>query len=125
MSDGSLPIPSYGPQFQQVSLEMERFETLRRITEQFVMNAVELQSWKDYLKDDMVVAMTYHVFGQRLDEQTVEYPADWWQHFKQRWFPAWALRRWPVLNTVRTMKLMGFYPELLGRDRYLHVMVTP
>jgi hypothetical protein len=26
----------------------------------------------------------------------VAVPKDWWQHFKQRWFPGWALRRWPV-----------------------------
>lgn len=29
-------------------------------------------------------------------QATIEVPADWWQHFKQRWFPAWALRLWPV-----------------------------
>jgi hypothetical protein len=33
--------------------------------------------------------------------KTVSFPANWWQHFKQRWFPAWALDRWPVrLRTV-------------------------
>jgi len=24
------------------------------------------------------------------------WPKDWWQAFKDRWFPAWALKRWPV-----------------------------
>lgn len=33
-------------------------------------------------------------------ESRFEVPADWWQHFKQRWFPAWALERWPVRMTV-------------------------
>lgn len=38
--------------------------------------------------------------GQQKAE-TVSFPCDWWQHFKQRWFPAWALVRWPVrLGTV-------------------------
>lgn len=23
-------------------------------------------------------------------------PTSWWQHFKQDYFPRWALRRWPV-----------------------------
>ena len=27
---------------------------------------------------------------------TVEVPADWWQALKERWFPRWALRRWPA-----------------------------
>ncbi len=29
-------------------------------------------------------------------DRTVSYPADWWQAFKQRWFPARMKRRWPV-----------------------------
>ena len=30
-------------------------------------------------------------------------PVDWWQHFKQRWFPTWALWRWPVQErTIET-----------------------
>lgn len=33
--------------------------------------------------------------GHRIDIDE-EWPADWWQAFKARWFPAWALRRWPV-----------------------------
>lgn len=24
------------------------------------------------------------------------WPKDWWQAFKERWFPSWALKRWPV-----------------------------
>jgi hypothetical protein len=34
--------------------------------------------------------------GQRFEPVRVEYPADWWQALKARWFPAWAARRWPV-----------------------------
>ena len=26
----------------------------------------------------------------------VKSPANWWEHFKLRWFPSWALKRWPV-----------------------------
>lgn len=25
-----------------------------------------------------------------------EWPSTWWDAFKHRWFPKWALRRWPV-----------------------------
>lgn len=29
----------------------------------------------------------------QVDEQ---YPATWWDAFKERWFPGWARRKWPV-----------------------------
>ena len=33
------------------------------------------------------------------EQRMLSVPANWWQHVKQRWFPRWALRRWPVLHT--------------------------
>jgi hypothetical protein len=34
------------------------------------------------------------------EQRLLEVPANWWEHFKERWFPAWALKRWPVLTKV-------------------------
>jgi hypothetical protein len=47
----------------------------------------------------------------------VSYPATWWQAFKQRFFPSWALNRWPVqLTTVKrdpvTVEAEALFPEL-------------
>jgi len=36
---------------------------------------------------------------------TVRYPATWVQAFKERWAPAWWLRRWPVGYEAQTMTL--------------------
>lgn len=41
-----------------------------------------------------------YLYGSGKERWRVEYPATWWEHFKQRWFPAWALRRWPVRKTI-------------------------
>lgn len=35
---------------------------------------------------------------------SIEYPASWWEHFKQRWFPAFMLKRWPVKFKVETKR---------------------
>lgn len=47
--------------------------------------------------------MTLNAFtrlaGQRFEPIHVAYPRDWWQALKQRWYPAWALARWPVVET--------------------------
>ena len=41
----------------------------------------------------------------------VRYPADWWQAVKQRWFPAWALRRWPVVEIHKRWKAVSMLPD--------------
>lgn len=33
--------------------------------------------------------------GKRIREYK-EWPKDWWQAFRERWFPVWWLRRYPV-----------------------------
>lgn len=61
--------------------------------------------------------------------EPVSYPATWWEHLKQRWFPRWALRRWPVrLTTVErppvTVRACAMFPNVSRRDDprdYLYV----
>lgn len=42
-----------------------------------------------------------------------KYPADWWQAFKERWFPGWLLKRYPVVYTHREFQVKATYPELM------------
>jgi len=51
------------------------------------------------------------VWGERLPVHQVRYPADWWQAFKERWFPDWALKRWPVRWTVYELDVAAVYPD--------------
>lgn len=45
-----------------------------------------------------------------------KYPADWWQAFKERWFPDWAKKRWPVQYTTHKIDAFVLYPELDVQD---------
>jgi hypothetical protein len=47
------------------------------------------------------MALDMHYFVLEMPTKTTKYterrfPQDWWQAFRQRWFPEWWLRRWPV-----------------------------
>lgn len=72
-----------------------------------------------------------HIKGKTVHEK-IEVPADWWQHVKQRWFPAWALRRWPARTRTIDVRVTRICPHikiddctpsyghiqfLLGRDK--------
>jgi hypothetical protein len=52
--------------------------------------------------------ITTMVAGERVKE--IKYPLDWWQAFKERWFPKLFLRRWPV--KYHTWKVDFLYPDL-------------
>lgn len=68
--------------------------------------------WVEHMAGVMRVCMERAVWGQRGDSVTVSYPADWWQHFKQRFFPRWALKRWPVLKVHETYSARVLCPDL-------------
>jgi hypothetical protein len=71
-----------------------------------------LKTYRPYMCDTssweygarMLLRLNAHVWAQKVQDEEVtlraefsaSWPATWWQHLKQRWFPAWALRRWPV-----------------------------
>ncbi len=62
--------------------------------------------------DTLVVMLDAYVYGMPKERIDVDerWPTDWWQAFRERWFPAWWLRRWPVrYNTVSVHK------QLFGR----------
>jgi len=44
-----------------------------------------------------------------MDSNVISCPADWWQHFKQRWFPDWAINRWPVRMEHRYWR--AYFPK--------------
>lgn len=56
--------------------------------------------------------LIHDVYVEPLQKATVEYPADWWQAVRARWFPAWALRRWPARMVRIEMDAAAYVPEI-------------
>lgn len=76
---------------------------------------VEERWWKE-----LVLTLTMGVYTEELQSEiivaTVDYPATWWQHFKQSCFPKCLERRFPVRMTrvekrVNVTKFVA-YPQL-------------
>lgn len=86
------------------SIELERWAVSRRVA--IPLNNFTAVLRRDFFTDDVIVDLRGYVWAQRIQNETailtVEYPATWWQHFKQRWFPRWARRRWPVRMQTKT-----------------------
>lgn len=62
------------------------------------------------IKDRLRATLSGYVWAEQPREVAVEWPADWREAFKLRWFPRWALRRWPVRMERRTLSAQVVYP---------------
>lgn len=135
MNPRSDPDAPFSP-FDTVAVKrilLQRFDLhVRRVleTRKVALNGVRIEML-DLFADAAgraAVQMSAYVWAQKLQDETValsvSYPSTWWQAFKERFFPARALRRWPVKKTTvsrahrfRTLALFPGYRYESPSDR--------
>ncbi len=84
---------------QQVMVEKVHVTCQEVLSEElFIANHVDLQAACDHVAHVMVLRLQSSVLGKQHGKIDVErqWPADWWQAVRERWFPRWWLKRWPV-----------------------------
>ncbi len=64
----------------------------------FLRNHLDLKVHLDHMARQLVLELRSFVLGKRAERIDIEekWPADWWQAVKDRWAPAWFLKRYPV-----------------------------
>ncbi len=62
-----------------------------------------------------------------MEEQVYDYPADWLEWFKQRWFPKWLIKKYPIkmarVWSVHTFPELNIPEDLIGKE-YVHFSVV-
>lgn len=70
-----------------------------------------------YDLDACAVRLKKYVWSERLADESVSWPTTWWDAFKARWFPRWALRRWPAKYSHADFRIYRGYPDLVLPDQ--------
>lgn len=77
------------------------------------------------MEEEVEFSLHGYLWGNRSKTTDISYPADWWQWFKQRWFPKWLLARFPPKMTTHTVSVSRIFPDFknpqLGRETYLPI----
>lgn len=72
---------------------------VREYGERYGLGNIDIMHPEDFEVRFTACSNAYVNFRHRLYShkvKDVEYPADWWEAFKDRWFPSWLKRRYPV-----------------------------
>lgn len=115
-----------------VALECRRLE-FRQAVPMRCLDMMDVEAIKDDARREAQLRFRAEIACQLLPTAKIDWqidlPADWWQWFKARWFPAWAIKRWPVQTTnyghkVELQRYVA-YPDvvLLRQTAFLHVDV--
>ncbi len=110
--------------FEHIRLESKRFIASSEFGFDMRVPAPdELRAFECEVGRRLVIEFQRNVASRKYDVKTVRFPADWWQAFKRRWFPARILKRWPVKYTEVTMEANAYYPEIQIPERQTFVEV--
>ena len=106
---------------ETVTLERMRIAATMQISKDLVEHfamppKVDIASGVDLISNAITLRVVQMVYGRTMEEVRAEYPVDWWQAFKERWFPAWAKKRWPVEWVRVRLEAKELYPKLSVPD---------
>jgi len=96
------------PQYREIALER-----LRMGFEQVISDTLaggDIEAMHDSLLHGFRIHVRGFVYGKQVQRHEYQWPADWWQAFKERWFPTWARQRWPIRYEKRVIDVMEIYP---------------
>lgn len=102
---------------------LERFKvTVSKVlgdAEPIALSNLELEHYFNEVLDAMVLRLNAYLASEKLQHIVVRYPKDWWQAFKERFFPKWLLRRFPVQYHEEHYEVRAFYPYVsLPNERH-------
>lgn len=103
---------------EKVLLERIRFGLNAHLSKEFA-EQIHLTSYIDAFTQSVALKFQADIFGQKLEG--IQYPKNWIEAFKERWFPHWLLKKYPVQYTV--MDIHALYPHLLipGEQAVYHI----
>jgi len=85
--------------YRTIELQKRKFRceyclTLGHAAQQGAMQDFAVRGMSKIIEDYVRYAATWNC--PMLHRATIDTPKDWWEHLKERWFPKWALKKWPV-----------------------------
>jgi hypothetical protein len=100
---------------EQRVLDVIRYGCAVRMSEEcgFNLHKFDVAYEVDHLTRNIVFAFNAFIAGEKL--RTITYPTTWWDAVKERWFPEWALKKWPVNRTC--FQIDALYPEMAIPDQ--------
>jgi hypothetical protein len=72
----------------------------------------------------MVVSLRARIAAKKFETKTVRFPATWWDAFKLRFFPANAIKRWPVNFEEVTLEAWAYHPDISIPDHQTFVEIV-
>lgn len=100
------PVEELFPYIRMVTLERVEIATGFRISE----DQMRLSKSVDLYTGDHIIRAVLDFFGRK-EFHVIVRPASWWDGFKEAYFPAWAVKLWPIRHEMTKITAVTILPE--------------
>lgn len=66
---------------------------------------------EDLMADNIIFRIRKLFVGDKMEKYHIQHPLDWWEAFKERWFPKWLTKRYPVKYKTHIISFDILYPN--------------
>lgn len=96
---------------QEYQLEKIKIGIMQRIPNHLLGAEVRFSEVEAFICNSVDMQISGYVWGERGKSETIRYPKTWREAIKERWFPRWLLRRYPVLYRSHEINTTTLYPN--------------
>lgn len=115
--------------FSTITLQrIMRIVSRKHITDEAVATAIcentIFEMYRDSTLQTHVMQIVTYLWGKVNKEVAVKYPADWKEAFKERWYPKWLLKRYPVVYVDYVIKAYELYPDIVVPNKSYSIVLA-
>ena len=109
-------LDTYSPyEIKQYVLEQIKFATINYVSldffNQFADN-FKFQSCRNPTTQGIVYRFMMNVLSYKLEKIEIKYPLNWYEAFKERWFPKWYHKKYPIKYKQIVIIPEVLYPQI-------------
>ena len=93
---------------QQVAFQYLETAAKVHIPKELLINcSLSVEEVVEHCCEKLVIELRKKLLANKVQqvEETVSYPASWWQHFKEQYFPVWLKKKFPVRKRKVVVRL--------------------
>ena len=110
-------------QYREIVLRKVRFAMAAHLSLD-LLASTEADVFLDQYSASVVVRLQASVLGETVPEVDVKFPVTWWDAVKDRWFPKWSLRWFPVEYRRITIDKHTLFPSIEVPGHEARIAVT-
>lgn len=99
-------------QVSKVMLERFKFHMQHEFTQEAMDDGIFTMEVINRIAQNMAFRVRADIFGHKLDQIVWKVPANWKESVKERFFPKWLLKRYPVRMQVFRIDPLVLYPQI-------------